>query len=235
MARRLLGWLGLGLALAAPAPALGAGCKLALVIGLDISSSVNEREYAIQQQGLARAFRTPAIVEAILAPEGSAIAVLVYEWSGYNQQDVIQPWVLLDSPAAIARLADRLAAQRRLYSDLTTALGKSVEYAAGRFDSAPPCVRRVVDLSGDGANNDGPGPEEYRDRGLLDGLVINGLAIQGAVPDPAEYYRDHVIQGPGAFLAVARDFDDYPSAIIGKLLREIEQEEIIGQAEWSAR
>ena len=219
------------LALAVP-PATGpaAGCKLALVLALDISSSVNQREYKIQLQGLVRAFRTPEIIEAILTPQGAAIAAIVYEWSGYNQQDVVIPWTMLDSSAVILGFAATLAAHRRPYSDLTTSLGKAVEYGAALFGRAPPCGRRVIDVSGDGENNDGVGPEYFRAQGKLDGITINGLVVQGAFPDPVPYYRDHVIQGPGAFVAMARDFDDYPPVIIGKLLREIDQEMVLGEA-----
>lgn len=206
------------------------GCKLALVLALDISSSVNQREYNIQLQGLARAFRTPEVIEAILTPQGAAIATIVYEWSGYNQQDVAIPWTMLDSEAVILDFAATLAAHRRPYTDLTTALGKAVEYGARMFDRAPTCGRRVIDISGDGENNDGVGPEYYRAQGKLEGITINGLVVQGAFPDPAPYYRDHVIQGPGSFVALARDFDDYPSVMIGKLLREIDQEMILGEA-----
>lgn len=230
MACRMLAALAV-VAIAWPAgTASAAVCKLALVLGMDISSSVNEREYGIQLQGLARAFRTPEVIEAILTPEGAGIAVIVYEWSGYNQQDVVVPWKLLDSPDSVRAVADALAVHRRPYTDLTTALGKAVEYGARLFSRAPDCARKVIDLSGDGANNDGPGPELYRARGVLAGITINGLAIQGATPDPAEYYRRRVIQGPGAFVAMARDFDDYPSVIIGKLLREIDQDMVVGDA-----
>jgi len=213
-----------------PSWARAANCKLALVLALDISSSVNQREYTIQLQGLAKAFRTAEVVQAILTPEGAAIAAIVYEWSGYNQQDVVIPWTILDNEAAIARFADSLSGHRRPYSDLTTALGKAVQYGAGLFSRAPVCARRVIDISGDGENNDGVGPDYFRQRGVLNGITINGLVVQGATPDPVPYYRDHVIQGPGAFLAQARDFDDYPSVIIGKLLREIDQELIVGDA-----
>jgi hypothetical protein len=213
-----------------PDTARAASCKLALVLALDISSSVNEREYNIQLQGLARAFRTPEVIEAILTPPGVGIAAIVYEWSGYNQQDVVIPWTMLDSEAAILDVAATLAAHRRPYIDLTTALGKAVEYGAQLFGRSPPCGRQVIDISGDGENNDGVGPEYFRAQGKLAGITINGLVIQGAFPDPVIYYRDHVIQGSGAFVARARDFDDYPSVIIGKLLREIDQELILGAA-----
>ena len=214
-----------------PASGQPVSCKLALVLALDISSSVNEREYNIQLQGLARALRTPEVIQAILTPEGVGIAVIVYEWSGYNQQDIVIPWTILDSEAVILDLAATLSAHRRPYSDLTTAIGKAVEYGARMFQTAPTCGRKVIDISGDGENNDGVGPEYFRAQGKLDGITINGLVIQGAFPDPAPYYRNHVVQGPGAFVALARDYDDYPSVIIGKLLREIDQEMILGEAE----
>ena len=213
-----------------PGTGRAAGCKLALVLALDISSSVNQREYNIQLQGLARAFRTPEVIEAILTPPGAAIATIVYEWSGYNQQDIVIPWTMLDSEAAILNVAATLAAHRRPYTDLTTALGKAVEYGAMMFRDAPPCGRKVIDVSGDGENNDGVGPEYFRAQGKLDGITINGLVVQGAYPDPAPYYRKYVIQGPGAFVALARDFNDYPSVILDKLLREIDQEMILGEA-----
>jgi len=214
-----------------PAAGRAAGCKLALVLGLDISSSVNQREYKIQLQGLAQAFRTPEVIEAILTPPGAAVAVIIYEWSGYNQQDLVIPWTMLDSSAVILDVAATLAAHRRPYTDLTTSLGKAVEYGAMMFAKAPPCGRRVIDISGDGENNDGVGPEYFRAQGKLDGITINGLVVQGAYPDPVPYYREHVIQGPGAFVALARDYDDYPPVMIAKLLREIDLEMILGEAQ----
>ncbi|MEM1383712.1 MAG: DUF1194 domain-containing protein [Pseudomonadota bacterium] len=222
--------LALILTFAAGSPAVAATCKLALALGLDISSSVNDREYRIQLEGLASALETPEVVEAILAPEGSGIAVIAYEWSGYAQQDLITNWEFLGSPGAIRGYASRLRSHQRLYSDFPTAIGKAVEFGANLFTTAPDCARHVIDLSGDGENNDGVGPDYFRARGLLDGITINGLVIQGAYPDPAVYYRRYVMQGDGAFVALARDFTDYPAVMIGKLLREIGQELIVGDA-----
>jgi len=214
-----------------PTAAPAAGCKLALVMALDISSSVNSREYAIQLEGLADAFRRPEVQTAILEPEGSSIAALAFEWSGQEQQRVISGWRLLDSPAAIEAFADSLTGHRRTASDLPTAIGEALRFAADRFPSAPPCQRWTIDISGDGANNDGPSPEVYRGQGLFDGITINGLVIQGAYPNPAIYYRGKVMHGLGAFVALARDFDDYPSVIIGKLLREIQKQMVLGSRE----
>lgn len=212
----------------AAGPARAAGCKLALALALDISSSVNRREYDLQRLGLVHAFRTPSVIDAILTPRGFGIAAAVFEWSGYSQQDVVIPWTMLDSEARIRDFADTLAAHRRPYSDLATALGKAVEYGAHLFAMAPPCARRVLDVSGDGENNDGVGPEYFRDQGILEGITINGLVVRGADPDPLPYYRIHVVQGPGAFLAQARNYEDYPSVILDKLLREIDQQLILG-------
>lgn len=206
-----------------------AECKLALAFGLDISSSVNAREYRIQLGGLANALRQPEVIAAILTPEDAWIVSAAYEWSGNQQQALIVPWTTLDSPEAIAAFADRLDGHGRSNAEFPTAVGKAVEYGAKLLAQAPPCARRTLDLSGDGENNDGVDPSYFRERGVLDGLTINGLAIQGAYPDPAIYYNREVIQGPNAFLALARDFDDYPAVIIGKLLRELNLELVLGQ------
>lgn len=214
----------------ASGPAAATGCKLALALALDISSSVNAREYRIQMNGLAAAFETPEVIEAILTPEGAHIAVATYEWSGYQQQDLVTGWEILDSRERVLSYAARLKAHQRRYREFPTAIGKSVEFGARLLRQAPACGRYVLDISGDGENNDGVGPEAFREQGLLDGITINGLVIQGAYPNPAIYYRAHVMQGPGAFVALARNFDDYPAVMIGKLLREIGQEMIVGDA-----
>ncbi len=225
--------LGPGLALAAllagTAPA-AAACKLALVLALDVSSSVNSREFAIQRDGLAEAFRRVEVIEAILAPGDAAIAVTAFEWSGAGHQAEIAPWTLLDSAAASRAFADRIGRHERTASSLSTGIGAALAYAARRFASAPDCARRTIDVSGDGANNDGPEPSRFRTRGLFDGITINGLAIQGAYPDPAIYYTVEVMHGPGAFVALARDYQDYPPVIIGKLLREIDAPLVVGRA-----
>ena len=216
------------LLLAAPVSA-EAACRLALAFGIDISSSVNAREYRLQLDGLAHALETPEVVAAILNPEGTGIAVAAYEWSGYPQQDMIADWTFLGAEADIRSFANRLRGHRRTYAEYATAVGRAVSFGARLLERAPACARQTLDMSGDGENNDGPDPRFYRRRGYLEGITINGLVVLGAVPDPAAYYREHVIQGPGAFVAQARSFEDYRPAMVGKLLREINQEMIVGE------
>lgn len=212
---------------ASPAAAF---CKVALALGLDISSSVNSHEYRLQLEGLADALDSKEVQQAILTPKGAYVEAAAYEWSGAAQQRVLTDWARLDSIGAISVFANRLRQTQRRYSEFPTALGKAVEFGANLLRRSPPCGRKVLDISGDGENNDGKGPEFYRQQGLLDDITINGLVILGAYPNPAIYYRSNVIQGENAFLAQAMRFEDYRDVMLGKLLREIETELILGHA-----
>jgi hypothetical protein len=207
----------------AAAPAAALDCSAALVLALDVSSSVDGREYALQMQGLAAALRDPAVIETILTPAGSGVLATAFVWSGFRHQEVVADWTWLGDEAAIHAFADRLAAAPRRFDHWPTALGRAAGFGVERFRAAPlPCRRRIVDISGDGANNDGVGPEWYRARGDFDGVTINGLVIRGATPDPEAYYRSHVIHGPGAFVEVIDSYEDYAPAILRKLLRELQ-------------
>lgn len=215
--------LALAVALALPGPAAALECSAALVLALDVSSSVDAAENALQMQGLAAAFRDPAVIETILFPPGSGVMASAFAWSGFQHQEVIIDWTWLGDRAAVAAFADRLAAAPRRYDHWPTALGRASSFAAAMHAQNPvPCRRRIVDVSGDGANNDGVGPDWHRARGTFEGLTINGLVIRGADPDPVTYYEQNVIHGPGAFLEVVETYTDYPAAILRKLLRELQ-------------
>ncbi|MEM7423775.1 MAG: DUF1194 domain-containing protein [Pseudomonadota bacterium] len=213
-----------------PVPAQQPYCKLALALGLDISSSVNSHEYRLQLDGLAWALSRPEVIDAVLTPPGAFIEAAVYEWSGYPQQDVLIGWSRLDSQDAILAFANRLASHSRRHDEYATALGKAVEFGAKLLHAGPDCARKVLDVSGDGENNVGVGPDFFERQGLLDGLIVNGLVILGAYPNPAIYYRQYVIRGPGAFLAQAMTFEDYRHVMAAKLLREIDTEMVLGYA-----
>jgi hypothetical protein len=215
--------LSAALAAGCGASAAAQSCFAALAMALDVSSSVDAAENALQQEGLAQAFRDRAVIETILYPPGSGIMAAVYAWSGFQHQDVLVGWTWLGDEASILAFADQISGARRLYDHWPTSLGRAADFGARLHDENPiPCQRKILDISGDGANNDGVGPDWYRARGRFEDLTINGLVIQGADPDPVAYYRENVISGPGAFIEIAESYEDYPRAILRKLLRELQ-------------
>jgi hypothetical protein len=195
-------------------------CALSLVLAVDVSSSVDERDYRLQMDGLANALRDETVRRAIVQVGG--IQVTAFEWSGRRQQVEIVPWTYLASDGAVFALADRLQAHRRRHTAFPTALGYALGHAAGRFGAARlRCVRHVIDVSGDGVNNEGFGPGPAYANFPFDGVQVNALVIAGADPDPVAYYRNEVLFGPGAFMEVANGFADFEAAMKRKLLREI--------------
>ncbi|MEL7463976.1 MAG: DUF1194 domain-containing protein [Pseudomonadota bacterium] len=209
-----------------------AECSVALALALDISSSVNAREYATQKDGLAAALRHPKIAEVIERAPGPA-QILVYEWSGWQQQDLIADWTRIADQRDLNDLAARIEAHERRYAEFSTALGEALSFGALQFRRLPEtCARQVIDVSGDGVNNEGPSAGDLRGDPILARVTVNGLVIKGAEPDPEAHYREEVIHGPGAFVMIARNgFDDYPDLILGKLLRELEPPLFIGAVE----
>lgn len=195
-------------------------CSLALVIAMDGSSSVDPREHTQQLQGLADALRHPDVVDAIAAVGG--IWFSSFEWSGRYQQRTQVGWRFLKAQKDIEAAAAQLAGSGRGFNEFPTALGYALGYAAVQLQKVPePCERKVIDVAGDGINNEGFGPASAYRAFPFENVTVNGLAIEGARPDPATYYRDKVIYGPGAFVEVAKGFDDYANAMKRKLLREI--------------
>lgn len=207
--------------LAALWPGTAEACRLALLLALDISSSVDANEDALQRQGLARALVAPEVAEAMLAVPGDPVALAVFEWSGRYQQQVLLDWALIASPADLAAASAAIAGSQRSHSDFPTALGYALGYAASVFSRAPDCLAHKLDISGDGINNDGFPPLLAYANFPLDGVIVNGLAIGGHDPEVLTYYRTQVIRGPGAFAIQADGFADFERAMRAKLVREL--------------
>jgi hypothetical protein len=224
LVRRAAALAALSLALALDPGAAGAQCRLALVLALDISSSVDAREDALQRAGVAAALMAPEVQAELLSTPDAPVALAVYEWSGRHQQDIVLEWRLLDSPAAIAAAAGAIARSTRSYAEFPTALGYGLGYAIPVFERAPDCLFRTLDVSGDGVNNDGFGPDLAYRNFSFGGITVNGLAIGGATEndsDVYDFYRDEVIRGPGAFVETALNFDDFERAMRRKFRREV--------------
>lgn len=202
------------------APPARAECRLALALAMDVSRSVDARDYAIQTEGLALALESPAIEAAFFGPAGD-VAIAVYEWSGEDHHQITIGWTMIATPADLPPV---IAALRRLTPPklrLTTALGRGLEFGRNLLETAPPCARRVLDMAGDGRNNAGPTPERIYAMGGWDGITVNGLVIGSHEMNLPEYFRASVIRGPGAFVEYANVHSDFPKAIRRKLLREL--------------
>lgn len=196
-------------------------CRLALVLALDVSASVDAREYDLQRLGLAAALDAPDVRHAILQGAPGHVALAVFEWSGRFQQKLHLDWTALHRPQDIDRAVLSLGRMTRSHDDAPTSVGQALGYGASLLQRGPDCTRRVIDLSGDGVNNHGYGPAEaYRHFPFRD-VVVNGLVVQGDDPEVLSFYASEVLRGPGAFLETADGFDDFREAITRKLLREI--------------
>ena len=201
---------------------------LILVLALDVSSSVDQGEFKLQKFGLATAFRHPLVAKAIARGRAKRIVVTTIQWAGYKQQRIMLPWTVIGSGDELESYAEKLAAMPRAFPDGATHLTGIIDFGAAIALSAPfSAMRRVVDISGDGIDNISGSPHSARDAAVSAGVTINGLAIANEVPELTLYYRDAVIGGPGAFVLTARNYDDYPDAILRKLIREIETRLII--------
>ncbi|MEX3316008.1 DUF1194 domain-containing protein [Sulfitobacter sp. PS-8MA] len=231
MIRALL--LGLALALGAAPLRAEAPCRQALALGLDVSGSVDAREYRQQIGGLADALSDPRVAAALLALPGQPVDLLVYEWSGASDQAVILPWTAIASDATLDAVVAKLRGTTRRETSPGTALGTAMQFGAARLAERAHCGKHTLDISGDGISNYGPRPRDIRHRLEARRLTINALVIGADAPVPGDsreaeigglssYFRAEVILGPDAFVQTALGFDDYARAMAEKLLRELD-------------
>lgn len=219
MGKHVEHWLLVALALWA-GPAAAQPCRLALSLGLDVSSSVDGMEYALQSRGLAAALREPSVVDAFLAEPGARVALGVFEWSGRGQQKTVIDWTWIATADDLADVATALEASPRSFARHATALGNAMLFGAALLRQRPDCARRVLDLSGDGEANDGVSPLMAKRDPFFDEITINGLVIGLTRRILARHYETFVIHGPGAFVEEAVDHSDFARAIRRKLIRE---------------
>jgi len=208
----------------APAAGEAAPCRLALLLALDVSSSVDPEEDALQRGGLAAALRAPSVARAFFASD-APVALAVYEWSGQSHQQIVLDWTSVDNPDALLRAADRVAIHPRSESTKPTAMGNALRFGAGYFRQSPQCDARTLDMAGDGQNNEGFGPQTaYADPAFaevtVNGLVVNAADFEGEI-GLIGFYRTQVLHGPGAFMVIATGFADFERAMRAKLIREV--------------
>ena len=210
------------LASAAPAPA-GTPVELEMVLAVDVSSSIDDDEFELQMQGIAAAFRHPSVLAAIHQAGDRGIAVALIQWSDFVHQRKTIDWTLVQDAADAAALATGIAATGRAISGGGTAIYGVINFALHEFDAnGYDGRRRVIDVSGDGRSDLLVPTTAARDRAVARGVAINGLAILNDEPHLDRYYRANVIGGAAAFVIAVEGFDAFATAIVIKLIREIE-------------
>ena len=215
----------------APA-AMAQQCRVALVLALDVSGSVNETEYRQQVDGLATALNDPDVRSLILFSTDAPISLAVFEWSSQNHQYIIQPWVSLDRPYALDGVINRIRSHQKIRAGLKTAMGTALTFGAAMLEQQAHCWQLTIDVSGDGKNNIGPTPQEAYFGSLFDRVTVNALVVgnpnnvseEGTALTPEalkDYYDAEVIRGQNAFSMVAYGYSDYAQAMQRKLMKEL--------------
>jgi hypothetical protein len=203
------------------AAAEGILVDLALVLAIDVSGSVSQDRLLLQRRGYTGAMRHPHFVQAVRSGPHGRIALTFVEWSEARRQRQVVDWQIVHDAASAETFAAAIEAAAQSgpgWTSISAAIDYAVRLLAGSGFTAN---RRVIDISGDGVNNDGREVTAARDDAVAAGVVVNGLPILEVEPALDDYFRRNVIGGPGAFMMVARTRDDFATAVLRKLLVEI--------------
>src|SRR5229473_1407923 len=200
-----------------------------LVLAVDVSYSMDPDEQALQREGYIAGITSREFMQALRSGQHGKVAVTYFEWAGPGDQRIIMPWRLIDGPEAADAVANQIARapyRRAMFTSIASAL----RFATPLFDaSGYRVIRRVIQVSGDNANNSGPFVTIVRDDVLAAGITINGLPIMLKRPNSFTmdidnldiYYEDCVIGGPGAFVIPIREREQFKEATRTKLVLEI--------------
>ncbi|MEW6453701.1 MAG: DUF1194 domain-containing protein [Pseudomonadota bacterium] len=195
---------------------------LQLVLAVDASGSVNMTRFELQKKGYAEAFRNPRVLDSIRSGSTGSIAVTMIQWTGPLQQVVVVPWTLIKDRQSADEFAAAIEkAPRQLFSGGTSISG-AIDFSASLMPSNLFAgLKRVIDVSGDGSNNNGRPVTETRDDAVAKGIVVNGLPILSLEPTLDRYYYDNVIGGAGSFMVPAKSYETFAAAVLRKLILEI--------------
>jgi hypothetical protein len=216
---------------ASPAAAKGGPNEVdvELILAVDISYSMDPEEQALQRQGYVEALNSPVILDAIRKGLNGKIAVTYVEWAGSSTQEVVVDWQVIDGPESARAFTNQLQARppRRLYR---TSIASAIDFSVPLFENnSYSGIKRVIDISGDGSNNQGRPVTQARDDALAQGITINGLPIMLNRPsmgypdvEPLDaYFTQCVIGGPAAFVIPVRERGQFVDAVRTKILLEV--------------
>ena len=192
-------------------------CDTALILTIDVSNSVDPGEWRLQKDGLVAALRDQEIIGAML---DNSAAMMVIQWSGEDKQEVTIPWTRIKTELDAALFANRAAEMERAFVLSDTAPAEAIYFSLEQFADVPDCLRRVIDISGDGTPNSGRDTATARNMAERAGVTINGIAIESMGVAITNFYQRTVITRDG-FVLTARRHLDYPRAIRQKIIREL--------------
>jgi len=200
-----------------------------LVLAVDVSYSMDMDELALQREGYAQAIVSKEFLQALKSGPNGRISVTYFEWAASTDQKIIIPWRVIDGPETADAVANEIL-KTPIRRASRTSISGAINFAMPLFDENPHRgLRRVIDVSGDGPNNNGAPVVIARDAAVDKGIVINGLPIMVKEPSYSTmdidnldlYYEDCVIGGPGSFVVTIKDRDKFKEAIRTKLLLEV--------------
>jgi len=200
-----------------------------VVLAVDVSYSMDPDEQHLQREGYVQALTSREFMDAMKLGTNGRISLTYFEWANVGDQKILVPWRLIDGPESAGSVAAELAAAPYRRASRTSISG-GLMFGQSLFDSSPyRGLRRVIDVSGDGANNNGPPVTLVRDQVLAKGTTINGLPIMLKKPnmmtmdidDLDIYYEDCVIGGPGSFVIPIKEREKFTEAIRSKLVQEV--------------
>ena len=200
-----------------------------LVIAVDVSYSIELDELAVQREGYAQAIVSKEFLQALKTGPNRKLAVTYFEWSASSDQKIIIPWRVIDGPETADAVAREIM-KTPVRKGSSTSISGAISFAMPLFDQNPyRGLRRVIDISGDGPNNNGAPVTGARDAALERGITINGLPIMMEnssysimnIDNLDLYYEDCVIGGPGSFVVSVKHRNDFKEAIRAKLILEV--------------
>ncbi|MGE0280982.1 MAG: DUF1194 domain-containing protein [Rhizobiaceae bacterium] len=204
-----------------------------LVLAVDVSLSMSPDELEIQRDGYAAALTDQQVLDAIASGANGRIGVTYFEWAGNTSHHVIVPWTIIADRQDAERVAKQLSANPP-NSARRTSISAALEFGGDLFaESHFRSPKRVIDISGDGPNNQGAPVTGIRDGLVRQGITINGLPLMTNgglssaydVEDLDSYYTNCVIGGPGAFMVPVNAWEQFPEAIRRKLVLELASSE----------